>query len=139
MNINSFKLGGQVNAGSMQIGSDGTKLTSGLSLDLGLVGVGVFDNAYKINAYYDAKESGYKVYVPLWSEEHKTTTIYDSRGRLYNKLSQQEQVKTETGEIEMSAVFIIGGEVKINLENLKHFVIELFKPSDDETKLEDQD
>lgn len=48
-------------------------------------------------------------------------------------------MKTETGEIEMSAVFIIGGEVKINLENLKHFVIELFKPSDDETKLEDQD
>ena len=72
------KLG--LNAGSIEYGNQGQRITSGISTTAGIVGVEMYENAYDINPSMSVKEEGYSVGSLVWDEDHKTTTIYDSSG-----------------------------------------------------------
>lgn len=128
----SFKVSGinfatQINAGSIQMGSDGFKATTGLSLGVGIVDFEKYDNVYELDSSHTIKEEGTKVRVPLWSEERKTTTVFDSNGKTYEEVIKKEAINTEVGNIDISAALGVGVEIKIDTKELWNFVIELFK------------
>lgn len=124
--VKGVDLSAQINAGSVQVGSDGLKVTSGISINTPIVGVAAYDNAYKLDAYKDVKEKGYTIDFLVWSEDHKEITTFDSTGSIYKEINKTSKAETESN-LSFSASLGVGGEIKINLENIWDFVIELFK------------
>ena len=125
--VAGISVGLQVNAGSVQFGNDGLKVTSGISGQAGVIGIEMYDNAYNQNSQYSIKENGYTIKAPLWSENHETITTFDSRGEQYKKIDTEKTVKNDIGNLEFSASLGIGAEIKINLEEIWKSVVELFK------------
>ena len=127
LKVAGVNVGAQVNAGSAQVGSGGFKVTSGVAVNTGIVGVEVYDNAYKLDTSHDVKEKGFQVSVPMWSEDHKTTTTFDSTKKEYKEVKKEETTKTDTGNINVSVALGVGVEIQINLNELWNFAVELFK------------
>lgn len=121
------KIGAKVNAGSIQYGSDGAKVTSGVSVNVGIVGIESYDNVYEVDNRTSVKESGFVVSVPLWSEDNKEITTYDSANKNYKEIKKKETSKTEIGNINLSAALGIGVDVGIDLKEFWSFFVDLFK------------
>lgn len=120
------KLG--LNAGSVEYGNQGQKITSGISATAGIVGVEMYENAYDINPSMAVKEEGYSVGLLVWNEDHKTITTYDSRGKYYEKLAEKEIVETTfNADLDMSLHAILGIDIKIDLSKVADFITNLFK------------
>ena len=120
------KLG--LNAGSIEYGNQGQRITSGISATAGIVGVEMYENAYDINPSMSVKEEGYSVGLLIWDEDHKTTTTYDSRGKYYEKLSEKNTVETTfNADLDMSLHAILGVDIKIDLSKVLDFITNLFK------------
>ena len=120
-------LGFQVNAGSVQIGSDGFKATKGVGVNVGIIGIEAYENAYELDASHSVKEEGTKISVPLWSEDNKTITTFDSTGKNYEEVSNDKVVEDNIGEINISAGIGIGAEIRIDTKELWNFISNLFK------------
>ena len=121
------KIGAQINAGSVQYGSGGAKETSGVSVNVGIVGIESYDNAYELDSRTSVKENGLIVSVPLWSEDNKKTTTYDSTNKYYEKIDEDEISKSEVGNIDFSAAVGVGVAVEIDLKEVWNFFVNLFK------------
>lgn len=61
LKVAGVNVGAQINAGSAQVGSDGFKVTSGVAVNTGIVGIEVYDNAYKLDTSHDVKERDFKL------------------------------------------------------------------------------
>ena len=125
--VSGVNVGAQVNAGSVQLGSGGLKVTSGVAANVGIIGVEVYDNAYQLDASHDVKEEGFQVKVPIWSEDYKTTTTFDSTKQNYKEVKKEETTEKKVGNINVSAALIIGVEIEVDLTEVWDFLIELSK------------
>ena len=122
-----IKVGAQVNAGSIQYGSNGPKVTSGISVDVGIIGIESYDNAYELDNRTSVKESGFTVSVPTWSEDYKEVTTYDSTNRDYKEMKKEKTSKSEVGNMSFSTALGVGVDVTIDLEEIWNFFVDLFK------------
>ena len=121
------KIGAQINAGSVQYGSGGTKETSGVSVNVGIVGIDSYDYAYELDFWTSVKENGFRVSVTLLSEDKKKTSTYDSTNKYYEKIDEDEISKSEVGNIDFSSAVGVGVAVEIDLKEVWNFFVNLFK------------
>ena len=122
-----INVGAQLNAGSIQMGSDGFKTTSGVGVNTGIVGFEMYDNAYKLDASYSVKEEGTRISLPFWSEDYKTITTFDFTRENCKEVNNEKTVESKTGNVSVSAALGVGAEIEIDLKEVWNFVVELFK------------
>lgn len=121
------KIGAQINTGSAQYGSDGYKVTTGASVNIGIVGIESYDNVYDLDNRTSVKENGFTISIPMWSEDYKEITTYDSTNRNYKEINKEETSKSEIGNINFSAALGVGVDVTIDLKEFWNFIVDLFE------------
>ncbi|MBQ2857059.1 MAG: RHS repeat-associated core domain-containing protein [Bacteroidaceae bacterium] len=120
-------LGISANAGSFQMSNkDESKITTGVSLGLGIVDVGVFDNVYENDNNMIVKESGWSMRIPYVAEEKDFQLEYYNQAR--QKISTEKFNKKELStDYDASMSFIIGLDFSVNWDELKTIINDFLK------------
>ena len=119
--LSFLKLGFDADAGSIKLDNDGIRVTRGISANLGIGGLGVYQEAYKIDEQNSALEEGVSANFLIFKKAQTTTSIYDDTGLYFEKIKEETKNKTEI-TAGASATIGIGFEFVINLEELNHFI-----------------
>ena len=125
-NVSSLKVGADINAGSVELGSDGCKLTQGVGIDVGPIGVSVNESVYHIDDYLVERKKSASVNIIGITIGNDKTTTYDSTGRYYKEVENKtdSQMNYSVG---LSAVAGLGVDVSVDLSEIWNFVIKLFE------------
>ena len=125
-NVSSLKVGADINAGSVELGSDGCKLTQGVGIDVGPIGVSVNESVYHIDDYLVERKKSASVNIIGITIGNDRTTTYDSTGRYYKEVENKtdSQMNYSVG---LSAVAGLGVDVSVDLSEIWNFVIKLFE------------
>ena len=119
-------IGADINVASAKFTKDGLKYISGISLGIGPASIEISEEVYQLNDTHAVKEENTSLDIIGINMGENKTTIYDSTGQYFEKVSQK---KENTAEIKASSsiYFLIGGEVSIKLNEMYNFITNLFK------------
>ena len=115
-----------INGSSVKIGNGPLTVEKGVSVVIGPFSAENYTRAYEANSYTSVRESGYSVGFTVAKEDHKTTEIFDSRGKYFEKKGESKSSDISY-TIDASAAVIVGIDISIDLSELLKFVKELFK------------
>ena len=125
-NISSLKVGADINAGSVELGNDGYKLTQGVGFDVGPFGVNINKSVYHVNDYLVARKKSVSGNIIGITIENDKTTTYDSTGKYFKEVGNKTESQMNYS-VGLSATAGFGVDVSIDLSEIWNFVIKLFE------------
>jgi hypothetical protein len=120
-------VGVKANAGSYQLSNkNNPQITSGASVGLGIVDIGLFDNVYENPNNMEVKETGMSIRIPFIAEEKYIQKEYYNKK--HQKLKTENIVEKELStEFDVSASFVIGLGFSFNWDEFETIIDDLFK------------
>ena len=125
-NISSLKVGADINAGSVELGNDGYKLTQGVGFDVGPFGVNINKSVYHVDDYLVARKKSVSGNIIGITIENDKTTTYDSTGKYFKEVGNKTESQMNYS-VGLSATAGFGVDVSIDLSEIWNFVIKLFE------------
>ena len=125
-NVSSLKVGADINAGSVELGSDGYKLTQGVGIDVGPIGGSINESVYHVDDFLVARKKSASVNIIGITIGNDKTTTYDSTGKFFKEVENKtdSQMNYSVG---LSAAAGLGVDVSVDLSEIWNFVIKLFE------------
>jgi RHS repeat-associated protein len=124
--IPPFKVGAEINAGSIEAGNEGLKFTQGIGANFGFIGASIQEAVYNTDKYLVAKDHNTSVDIAGFSFGHETTTTYDSTGKYFKEVNTNAEVETSYSA-DFAIAAGIGIDLSINLLDIWNFIINLFE------------
>ena len=125
-NVSSLKVGADINAGSVELGSDGYKITQGVGIDVGPIGGSINESVYHVDDFLIARKKSTSVNIIGITIGNDKTTTYDSTGKYFKEVEHKtdSQMNYSVG---LSAAAGLGVDVSVDLSEIWNFVIKLFE------------
>ena len=122
----SAKIGVDVNAGSISVGSDGYKLTKGASVGVGIAEIAINTEVFEMSDEISAREKNYSANILGFGVDHSKTEIFDASKEYFEKIKEVSDTETSF-TTSIGAAFGIGVDVEIDMVEVKNFFIKLFE------------
>ena len=119
-------MGADINAGSVELGNDGYKLTQGVGFDVGPFGVNINKSVYHVDDYLVARKKSVSGNIIGITIENDKTTTYDSTGKYFKEVGNKTESQMNYS-VGLSATAGFGVDVSIDLSEIWNFVIKLFE------------
>ena len=120
------KVGADFDMGSVKMSDKGMSVTNGFSINVGIVGIDIHNEAYQLDKRLAIEELGASANILGFSLGHDEIITYNSTGKYYEEISKESKVNSDY-TIGASIAVGVGGELKIDLKNVYNFIVELFK------------